>query len=116
MIKEGEAPVVLFGADRVVRVPVTLHAAHLYAHESSPSCIHAIDDRVDTVLFINGSPFVVIFCQTVEACRDEVLLAFREHVSGHLTDNKVVPAHITIEGGDNPIAVRPDITRSVVSE
>ena len=108
VVEEGEQPVVLALADRVVLVIVTLAAADGQAEEDGAGGVDAIDDRLDAEHLDVDAPLLVRRRVAVKTRGDPIRLRrLREQIAGKLIDDEAIDRQVMVQGVDDPVAVGP---------
>ena len=94
VVEEGEEPVVLALADRVVLVVVALRAADRQAEQDRARRVDPVDDRLDPELLDVDPPFLVDRRVAVEPGGDPLAeRGARPQVAGDLVDREPVERH-----------------------
>ena len=117
VVEEGQQPVVVALRDRVELVVVALAAADGQAEPDAAGGVDAIDDGLDAELFHIDAAFFVNEGVAVEAGGDALAPGgVRQQVAGQLLDRELVERQVGVQGGEYPVAVRPDRPRRIDAE
>ncbi len=109
IVEEGEEPVILALADRVVLVIVALGAADRQAEEDRAGRVDPVNDRLDPELLDIDPPLLVDLRVPVEPGRDPLCeRGAGPEIAGNLVDREPVVRQVRVERGDDPVAVFPD--------
>ena len=106
---------VLAVRERVVRMPVALHALEGDAEERLPGRRDAVEHRGHAELLVVGAAFGVRQRVAVERGREAVGVdRVRHHVARKQPHRELVVRHVGVERVDHPVAPRPDVAAIVL--
>ena len=114
LVEIREELVVLALRDRIVRMPVALHALEGHSHERLPSGRHAVEHGGHAELLVVGAALGVGERVAMErGCETISLGRVRHHVAGEHAHGELVVGHVGVERVDHPVTPRPDVASTV---
>ncbi len=88
---------------------VALSTTDRQPKERRPGCVDAIDDGLDAELLLVRAAFLIDQRVAMKTRRDDLIARrIRQEVSRKLLDDELVERQITVNGLDDPVAIRPD--------
>ncbi len=116
VVENGEELVILFLADGIVLVIVTLGTFQSEPQPGAAGGLETVDNGLDSELFFSWVVPLGLHRVAVKASRDLFSKsAIRQKVPGNLLDGELVKRLVGVDGVDDPVAIDPHVTGAVRS-